>query len=157
MQDIENEEYLDKTKYFLDPNKNKIYATKGSSGHKGLAYKILQDINLNFLYSSMYEDRISAPEFLTYLGYVWVDEKQEDYEITFEDCKTINYAMVAYCSKVIDEEYIKYLENTYNGEKDMVVDFYKVEQRKAMIDKVVETVRQMKKNIETENNIDDAR
>lgn len=154
---IEDEEYLDKTKYFLDPNKNKIYATKGPSGHKGLAYRILRDINLDSLYTCLYEDRISAPEFLTYLGYVWVDEKQEDYEMTFEDCKIINYAMVAYCSKTIGEEYIEYLKTTYNGERDMVADFYKVEQRKAMIDEIVEKVRQMKNNIETENDIDDAR
>lgn len=157
MLNIEDEEFFDKTKYFLDSNKDKIYCTKGPSGHKGLAYKILRDINLNFLYS-IYEDMISAPEFLTYCGYVWVDEAQEDYEMTFEECKTIKYVMVAYCSKTIDEEYIKYLENTYNGKKDVIADFYKDKKRIDMIDEIVEKVKsQMKNNIETENDIDDAR
>lgn len=148
---------LDKTKYFIDPYKNKIYVTKGKR-HKGLAYKILKDINLIFLYLE-YKDRISAPEFLTYCGYVWVDEAQEDYILTFEDCKTVKYTEVAYCSKAIDKDYENYIKDTYSGEKNEILDFYEDIRRKDKIDELVEKIETIKKQIkdmETED-IEDVR
>lgn len=139
MEDIDDEEY-DKTKYFLDPNRNKIYARKGG-GHKGLAYSIINDIGLSELYHYRYEERVPAAIFLTYCGYVLVDEAQEGYKDSWDSIERVTYMVVAYCSKAIDEDYIEYLKTTYEGEENVIDDSYDTFiHRKKIIDEIIERI-----------------
>lgn len=139
MEDVSDEEY-DKTKYFLDKNRNKIYARKGG-GHKGLAYSIIQDIGLSEIYHYMYEERVPAAIFLTYCGYVLVDEAQETYKQTWDSSELVTYKVVGYCSKAIDEDYIEYLKTTYEGEENVIDDSYDTFiHRKKMIDEIIERI-----------------
>lgn len=139
MEDIDDEEY-DKTKYFLDPNRNKIYARKGG-GHKGLAYSIINDIGLSELYHYRYEERVPAPIFLTYCGYVLVDEAQEGYKDSWDSIERVTYMVVAYCSKAIDEDYIEYLKTTCEGKENVIEDSYDTFiHRKKIIDEIIERI-----------------
>ncbi len=102
MEDEQIDEY-DRTKYFMNANREKIYARRGQ-GHKGLAYRIISEEGLNDIYY-FYEGRLQAPVFLTYCGYVMVDEGQEkaiEPKSIFEDFKTVRYIAVGYCSIAID-------------------------------------------------------
>lgn len=147
MEDIQDVEY-DKTKYFLDQNRNKIYARKGE-GHKSLAYCIINKIGLSELYYRVYEERIPAAIFLTYCGYVLVDEAQETYKQTWDSSELVTYKVVAYCSKAIDEDYIKYLKTTYEGEENVIDDGYDTDIRvKKLIDEVIEKVEIIRKEQE---------
>lgn len=145
MQDIE----YDKTKYFLDRNRNKIYAPKGG-GHKGLAYSIINEIGLSDLYYHVCEERVSAPEFLTYCGYALVDEAQETYKLTWDSSELVTYKVVAYCSAAINEEYIEYLKTTYEGEKNVIDDCYDIENvnRKKVIDEAIKKIETIRKQRE---------
>lgn len=149
---MEQIEY-DKTKYFMDANKNKIYVPKGG-GHKGLAYNILRDIGLNYLYN-YYEDILPVTVFLTYCGYVLVDEGEEKYEESWDDdFKTTKFTVVLYCSAAIDENYIKYIKDTYDSKENIIEDSYSERYiKKDKIDEImkrIETVR-----IQIEKQIDD--
>ena len=80
-----DEDEIDERKYFLDSNREKIYAEKGS-GHKVLAYKILHNIGLDMLYYYYYYyDRVSVAMFLIYCGYVLVDEAERRYKLKLDD------------------------------------------------------------------------
>ena len=70
------EEEYDKTKYFFNSSKNKIYTRKGQL-HEQLARNIIQSAGLNDIYKQ-YEDDFLTSEFLTYCGYVWVDEPRRN-------------------------------------------------------------------------------
>lgn len=140
MEDISDEEN-DKMKYFLDQNRNKIYVKKGGK-HKGLAYSIIDDIGLSEIYHYRYEERIPAPVFLTYCGYVYVDEAEEKYYKPWCNSEPIKYKVVIYCSKVIDEDYIEYLKTTYKGEENVIEDGYSTEDIhiKNLIDEIIERI-----------------
>lgn len=139
----------DKTKYFLDQNKNKRYVLKGS-GHKGLAYSILAEIGLSEIYHFRYEQRVPAPVFLTYCGYVLVDEAQETYKVTWDSSKLVTYKFVIYCSKTIDEDYIEYLKTTYAGKDNTIEDSYDIEDKikQNQIDEIIKEVEKVKKEQE---------
>ena len=160
MENEEIEEY-DRTKYFMDSNREKTYAKRGG-GHKGLAYQIIRDIGLDSIYF-FYESRVPAPVFLTYCGYVMVDEAQEKTilpEDIFDDARTVTYTAVGYCSIAIDEEYIKELKDAYSGKDAILVDIYEETESaegKKKIEEIVEKIRnfQNKTKRQKESQIDE--
>lgn len=142
-----DEEELDKTKYFLTPNKQKIYAVKGQN-HKGLAYNILEKTGVSMLYYRKYEEFVPVARFLTYCGYVLVDEGEEKVEFKFgEDDKVTKFTAVGYCSAAIDEEYVEYLKRTYGKPENIFDDDYATDnvRIKNMIDTIIKEVRQRQK------------
>lgn len=142
-----DEEELDKTKYFLTPSREKIYAVKGQ-GHKGLAYNILNKIGLSMLYHGKYEEFVPVASFLTYCGYVLVDEGEEKVELgLFEDDKVTRITVVGYCSATIGEEYVEYLKRTYGSPENILDDTYKTEnvRIKNMIDTIIKEVKERQK------------
>lgn len=141
---IYNESDYDKTKYFLDSNKQKIYAKKGS-GHKDLAYDILFKTGLNSIYAR-YEDYVPATEFLTYCCYVLVDEAEETIiqDGPFAEIEVIKFTTIAYCSASISEEYIEYLKNTYTNPENVFDDSYKSSfVEKKTIDEIIEKAKRI--------------
>lgn len=142
------EEKYNKEKYFLDSNKNKIYALKGE-GHKGLAYRELRKIGLDYIYY-YYEERVPASKFLIYCGYVLVDEAEEKRETTWDSCKVTKFTTVGYCSKTIDENYIKYLLDTYDNGENIIEDNYTTEDinEKKRIDEIIKRIEIARKEQE---------
>lgn len=144
MQDIE----YDKTKYFLDQNRNKKYVQKGGS-HKGKAYSLINDMGLSELYHHVYEEKISACEFILCCGYVLVDEAQETYKQTWDSSELVTFKAVGYCSAAINEDYIEYLKTTYEGEENVIDDCYDTDiHGKNLIDEVIKKVETIRKERE---------
>ena len=122
------------------------------NGHKGLAYNIISDIGLGNIYY-FYEERVNAPDFLTYCGYVLVDEAQEGYRKPrdiFDDFEKYYYAVVIYCSAVIDEAYIEELKRMYPSEDSEFGDTYgDVDaDKKRRIDQIIERIKKAKEAME---------
>ncbi len=123
------------------------------NGHKGLAYNIISDIGLGDIYY-FYEERLTAPDFLTYCGYVLVDETQEGYrepKNIFEDFEEYEYVVVIYCSAVIDKAYIEELKNIYPGEENEFGDTYKdaeTDEERRKIDQIIERIKKAKEAME---------
>lgn len=145
------EDEFDQTKYFIAPNGEKIYANKGGH-HKGLAYGIINRSELADIYYA-YENTVKAIDFLTYCGYVMVDEADEKYKLPdniFDDGETVKYASVGYCSAAIDESYIEWIKDTYSGGENVVSDCYEEAEpkRKKKIDEIIERIKRMRKAIE---------
>lgn len=142
------EEKYNKEKYFLDPNRNKIYALKGE-GHKGLAYRELRRIGLEHIYY-YYEKTIPASKFLIYCGYVLVDEAEQEYEVSWDSCKVTKFITVGYCSKTIDENYVKYLLDTYDNGKNVIEDGYDTEDisKKNKIDEIIKRIKTVREEQE---------
>lgn len=143
-----DEDEIDERKYFLDSNREKIYAEKGS-GHKVLAYKILHNIGLDMLYY-YYEDRVPAAMFLIYCGYVLVDEAERRYKLKLDDFgyESTDFTAVGYCSVAIDEDYIEYLNNEYGVEGNIVEDRYETAdiKEKKLIDEIIEKVKAIRES-----------
>lgn len=148
---IDDEEKFDKTKYFLGPNKEKIYAIKGQN-HKGLAYNILDKIGLAMLYYRKYENFIPSAVFLTYCGYVLVDEGEEKIDLGFLESKVTKYTSVGYCSAAIDEEYVQYLRRTYGNKENILDDIYQTDniREKTRIVEVIKTIKERQKENQRE-------
>lgn len=152
------EERLDKTKYFLTPSREKIYATKGQ-GHKSLAYKIINEIGLFMIYWK-YEECMSSPIFLTCCGYVLVDEGEEKIEFGFgEDDKITKFTDVGYCSAAIDKDYIEYLKKTYDNGKNIIDDVYETEDAryKELIDRIIKELKERQERQNRQKDRDDER
>jgi len=160
---MENEEVdeYDRTKYFMNSNREKIYARRGG-GHKGIAYRIIGDTGLDGIYY-FYEARIPAPVFLTYCGYVMVDEGEERTIIPkdiFDDFKTVKYTSVGYCSISIDKEFQEELKGTYCGEDVILSDVFEEAEspeEKKKIEEIVERIREFQVGIkrQKENQLDE--
>lgn len=150
-------DYLDKTKYFLIPeedmpffenDQDRVYAIKGGSGHKGLAYSILSRTGLSYIYYR-YEERIPAAVFLTYCGYILVDEGEIKYKAgggLFDRDESINFTLVGYCSAVLSQEEIDNLKEAYKGENNEFSDSYERNsgKDKDRIDEIIERVKQLR-------------
>ncbi len=150
MYDIDNE--FNKKKYFLDFNKEKIYASKGS-GHKALAYRILRSIGLDMIYYNCYEETVPAAMFLIYCGYVLVDEAEVTYkpkqEGEFWEYEEEEFTTVGYCSASIDKEYVEYLKNEYGSQENVIEDAYATEniREKHKIDEIIAKVKPIMEQI----------
>lgn len=122
------------------------------NGHKGLAYNTISNIRLDNIYY-FYEERVTAPDFLTYCGYVLVDEAQEGYrkpKDIFDDFEKYCYAVVIYCSAVLDEAYIEELKHMYPSEDNEFGDTYgDVDaDEKRRIDQIIERIKKAKEAME---------
>ena len=139
---------LDKTKYFLSPNKEKIYALKGE-GHDRIAERIIDQMGLNDIYI-WNEYSMTRSLFLTYCGYVLVDEGEKKCEPKEFGMEYTEFALVVYCSASISEEYIGYLKNVYGKKGNQLEDSYELIDENRM-NEIMKRVKQKREEIQQDN------
>lgn len=149
-----NEEDYNLEKYFLDQNKEKIYAKKGW-GHKDLAYNIMRKTGLIDIYWA-YQNYVPPAVFVTYCGYVLIDEAEEKAELDKDDdlfrYKITKFTTIGYCSPLVSKEYFEYLKNTYTNPENVFDDSYELPfVEKKTIDEIIEKAKRRREILEKRN------
>lgn len=119
----------------------------GRKGHNKLAEEVLEEIGLDSVYSE-YCNKMTPSLFLTFCGYVLVDENEKYYDSDKKEF--IKYTVAIFCSVSIGKDYAEYVKSRYAGEGNLVEDVCESSDiGKEMINQIIKRIREIKEKQKT--------